>query len=557
MTSQDVVFLLLVFIILLTLSFPLGKFMAKLFEGKIPWMERLLKTILKVFMPDKFIPMTPLTYGKQVLIFHGIGFVVIVLILMLQKILPLNYEHMPNVSWHLAVNIATSFITNTNWQSYGGESTLSYFSQMMGLTIQNFLSASVGLSVLLVLIRSLRNPESDQVGNFYEDMLKSTYFLFLPLAFIFAVFLMSQGVIQNFLPYLKVTTLEGLKQVLPMGPVASQEAIKMLGTNGGGFFNANSAHPFENPTGLTNFFQLLSILLIPSSIVIMYGEMIKKPKEALIIFWVMGFLLIGGSVIALWSEYLPNITLGVPLNYEGKEFRFTHGASALWTVFTTAASNGSINALISSQNPITTLVAMFNMMLGEIIFGGVGSGLYGYMLYILLAVFVAGLMVGRTPEYLGKKVESQEMKMVILALLIPNLCILFGTALSLMNPTVLSSLSHRGDLGVHGFSELLYGITSASANNGSAFAGLNANTPFMNVLLSLLMALGRFGVMIPIFVISNSMSVKKIHPQTNGSLQTDRMTFGVLTLMVILIFGGLTFFPGLVIGPILEHMLMI
>lgn len=553
MNTQDSVQLLLIFIAIFTLSLPLGKFMAKIFAGRMLFFEKLQNDILCYLDINISTPMNVSSYMKNLLFFNFIGFFYVFFTLLFQKTLPLNLENFNNVEWSLAFNTAISFVTNTNWQSYVGESTLSYHSQMTALAVQNFLSASTGICVLLVLIRAFRNSELDSVGNFFDDITKATFYVLLPLAFLFAVFLLSQGVIQNFSPYLKITTLEGLKQVLPMGPVASQEAIKMLGTNGGGFFNANSAHPFENPTALSNFFQLISILLVPASLIIMFGEMIKKPKEALMIYTVMGVLLVFGTTAAIWSEHLPNHALGVMLNFEGKEFRFTHTVSALWTVFTTAASNGSINTLISSQNPITALVAMFNMMLGEIIFGGVGSGLYGFILFILLAVFVAGLMVGRTPEYLGKKIEAYEMKMVILALLIPNLCILFGSIIALTNDTIITNLSHRG---VHGFSEIIYAVTSASANNGSAFAGLNANTTFLNVLLGILMLLARFGVIIPIFKISQSISRKKVIPESVGTLTTSSFTFGGLTLFVIIIVGGLTFFPSLVIGPILEHMLM-
>ena len=497
--------------------------------------------------------MTTSEYMKNLLFFNFLGFTYVFLTLLFQKSLPLNVEGLGNVEWTLAFNTAISFVTNTNWQSYVGETTLSYHSQMTALAVQNFLSASTGICVLLVFIRSFQNSEQNSVGNFFDDVTKSTFYIFLPIAIIFAIFLVSQGVIQNFDSYLKLTTLEGIKQIIPMGPVASQEAIKMLGTNGGGFFNANSAHPFENPTALSNFFQLISILLIPASLVIMFGEMIKKPKEALMIYFVMGALLILGVSIALWSESLPNHALGILQNFEGKEFRFSNSSSALWTVFTTAASNGSINSLISSQNPMTAFVALFNMMLGEIIFGGVGSGLYGMLLFIILAVFIAGLMVGRTPEYLGKKIEAFEIKMVILALLIPNLCMLFGGILSLVNSEVVANLSHRG---THGFSEIIYAITSATANNGSAFAGVNANTKFLNLLLGILMFFGRFGVIIPVFLISESLSRKKIIPASSGTLSTDSFIFGLLAIFVILIVGGLTFFPALVLGPILEQMLM-
>lgn len=553
MNINEEVQIILVFIIVFTFSIPLGKFFAKLFESKIKFFERRQFGILRNLDVNTSKPMMVSEYMKNLLFFNFLGFIYVFLTLLFQKSLPLNVETFGNIEWTLAFNTAISFVTNTNWQSYVGETTLSYHSQMTALAVQNFLSASTGICVLLVFIRSFQNSEQNTVGNFFDDITKSTFYIFLPIAIVFAIFLISQGVIQNFDSYLKLTTLEGIKQIIPMGPVASQEAIKMIGTNGGGFFSANSAHPFENPTAFSNFFQLISILLIPASLVIMFGEMIKKPKEALMIYFVMGSLLILGVSIALWSESLPNHALGILHNFEGKEFRFSNSSSALWTVFTTAASNGSINSLISSQNPMTAFVALFNMMLGEIVFGGVGSGLYGMLLFIILAVFIAGLMVGRTPEYLGKKIEAFEIKMVILALLIPNLCMLFGGIFSLVNSEVVSNLSQRG---THGFSEIIYAITSATANNGSAFAGVNANTKFLNLLLGFLMLLGRFGVIIPVFLISESLSRKKIIPASNGTLSTDSFIFGLLAIFVILIVGGLTFFPALVLGPILEQMLM-
>lgn len=551
MASIEYVQVLFVLICIFTLSFPLGKFIARLFQNRFQKIEKIHSTLFSSF--DIKNEMDAGTYLKNILFFNLLGFVAVFLILIFQKYLPLNPQNFPNVEWMQAFNIAISFVTNTNWQSYSGEATLSYFSQMSALGVQNFLSASTGICVLFVLIRAFKNSENQNVGNFFDDLLKVTFYVLLPLSIIFSIGLISQGVIQNFSSYWEITTLEGMKQVIPMGPVASQEAIKILGTNGGGFFNANSAHPFENPTAISNLMQLVGLLILPASLIVTFGELLKKQKEALIIYFVMGFILLLGVGISLWSETLPHVALDSLVNFEGREFRFHNSMAALWSVFTTAASNGSVNAMMSSLNPITTAVALFNMMLGEIVFGGVGSGLYGFILFVLLAVFVAGLMVGRTPEYLGKKIEAFEIKMVVLGLLIPNLCILIGVMISLVSASAQESLSHHG---VHGLSEIVYAITSASANNGSAFAGLNANTFYFNFLLGIFMLISRFGVIWIVFQIARSLAKKKIIPISQGTLKTDNFTFGLFTTFIIVTVGGLTFFPLLVLGPILEHMLM-
>lgn len=535
-------------------SFPLGKFISSVFMKEIKWIEKSQSFFSKITGVNFNEPMTAKTYLKNVLLFSFLCFSFVFLILFFQNYFPLNPQNFNGLTWDLAFNTAISFITNTNWQAYSGESTMSYFSQMIALGGQNFISAAVGLSVLIAFARSFTKHENKNIGNFFDDLTRSIFYILLPISFIFALFLVSQGVIQNFLPYLKVTALFGVEQILPMGPAASQIAIKQLGTNGGGFFGVNSAHPFENPTALSNFFQTLAILIIPGAVVIAFGEIIKRKKEAITIFSVMSILLALGLAITLYSEYSNNPLLHNAINLEGKETRFGVMASAIWTVFTTAASNGSVNAMISSQNPLTGAVAMFNMMLGEIIFGGVGSGLYGMILFILLTVFIAGLMVGRTPEYLGKKIEAKEIKLVLLAILIPNLAVLIGTALALTNPIALKSLLHKGP---HGFSEILYAFTSGANNNGSAFGGLTANTVFYNVWIGIAMLLGRFGVMIPILLIADNLSAKKIIPKSAGTLETSSPLFALLTLAVIIIVGGLTFFPALSLGPILEHLLMI
>jgi K+-transporting ATPase ATPase A chain len=550
---MDYLAVILLLFLLVIFSVPLGRIYAKILKKEIPFIEKIQKIIGRVLNINFDEEMTIKEYSFAVLGFNFIGFVFVFVLLMLQHLLPLNPEKLGSVQWALAFNTAVSFVTNTNWQAYVGESTMSYFSQMVALATQNFLSAATGIAILLVLVRAFMRSETNKIGNFWDDLIRSTLYILMPLAIVFAIYLMRDGSIQNFLPYVKTMTIEGKAQVIPMGPVASQEAIKMLGTNGGGFFNANSAHPFENPTALSNFLQLLSILLIPAALVITFGELISKRKESLIIYGVMFTLLIGGLSLSLWSEHNFNNSLTVAKNFEGKELRNGVASTAVWATFTTAASNGSVNGFISSLTPLSAMVAMFNMMLGEIIFGGVGSGLYGYLLFALLSVFIAGLMVGRTPEYLGKKIETSEMKMVVIAILIPNLCMLIGTALSLLNPEALKSLSAGG---THGFSEVLYAITSGSANNGSAFAGLNANTNFYNVLIGICMILGRFGVIIPILLVSNSLVKKKSIPASSGTLPTDTILFGALTFGIIVVVGGLTFFPALCLGPLLEHFLM-
>ena len=554
MNNFEIVALILLVLSLFTISFPLGKYISKIFLKEINWVEKSQNFISHLLKIDLNEPMTAKTYLKNILLFSLICFLFVFSILFFQHLLPLNPQNFPGLSWDLAFNTAVSFMTNTNWQAYSGESAMSYFSQMIALGGQNFISAAVGLSALVALARSFMQHENKNIGNFYDDLTRSILYILLPISFVFALFLVSEGVVQNFLPYIKVTSLAGIEQLLPMGPAASQIAIKQLGTNGGGFFGVNSAHPFENPTALSNFFQTLAILIIPGAVVIAFGEIVKRKKEAITIFSVMSVLLAFGLAIALYSEYTHNPLLQTSLNLEGKETRLGVMASAVWTVFTTAASNGSVNAMISSQNPLTGAVAMFNMMLGEIVFGGVGSGLYGMILFILLTVFIAGLMVGRTPEYLGKKIEAKEMKLVLLAILIPNLAVLIGTALALTNPTALKSLLHSGP---HGFSEILYAFTSGANNNGSAFGGLTANTVFYNVWIGIAMLVGRFGVMIPILLIADNLSAKKIIPKSVGTLETSSPLFAFLTLAVILIVGGLTFFPALSLGPILEHLLMI
>ncbi len=538
----------------LILSPVLGKYMALVFEGKISKtsLQKIDQRTLK-FLGIDSAPMNSKKYLLNLLCFNFIGFIFVFSILVLQGMLPLNPQALPGLSIDLAFNTAVSFVTNTNWQSYGGESTLSYFSQMVGLAVQNFLSAATGIAVLLALIRGISRRSTADLGNFWLDLHRSILFVLLPISFLFALFLMSQGVIQNFLPYIKALTLEGKEQIIPMGPAASQIAIKMLGTNGGGFLNVNGAHPFENPTPLSNFFQMISIILIPSALVFTFGEMTKKKRDAWILFGCMSALFIGALGVSLYSEYASAHVLGT-LPMEGKETRFGVTNSILWSVLTTAASNGSVNAMHSSLSPLSGGVAMLNMMLGEIVFGGVGSGLYGMLIFVLLTVFLAGLMVGRTPEYMGKKLEAFEMKWIIIAILAPSAVILFGAGFSCLLPKALASLSHSGP---HGLSELLYAFTSAGANNGSAFGGLSANTPLMNYSLGAAMLIGRFMVIAPVVIVSGSLAEKKISPPSSGTFPTDQPLFGILLISVILIVGALTFFPALSLGPILEHLIFL
>jgi len=557
MTTHDVLQIILFFALLIGLTPVLGKFMTKVFTGEkhfmqpvFGWLEKLTYKFIKV-NPDEESNWKSYTFG--LLIFNFIGFLFVFLIQLLQVHLPMNPAKLANVSWDSAFNTAVSFMTNTNWQGYAGETTLSYFVQMLGLTVQNFVSAATGIAVLLALIRGLSRKTTDNLGNFWTDLTRSTLYVLLPLSILFAIVLVGQGVVQNFKPYETVQTLQGVKQVIPMGPAASQIAIKQLGTNGGGFFNANSAHPFENPTPLSNFLEMLFILLIPAALTYTYGKMVGSVRHGWIIFSVMLILLLTGLSLSLYAEYASNPIFGhLPL-MEGKETRFGITNSVLWSTSTSAASNGSVNAMHDSLSPLAGMVAMINIMLGEIIFGGVGAGLYGIVIFVILTVFIAGLMVGRSPEYLGKKVEAFEVQMAIVAVLAPNIVILIFTAWASVSTMGLSSLNNSG---AHGFSEILYAFSSAAGNNGSAFAGLNANTVFYNLTLGLGMLIGRFGVIIPVLAIAGNMAKKKITPPSAGTFHTDNWLFVGLLIAVILIVGGLTHFPALALGPIMEHLLM-
>ncbi len=558
MKTHEILQILLYFALLIGLTPVIGNYMQKVFSGTrhiltpvLNWLERIIYKTLGT-NPDEEYDWKIYTFG--LLLLNLIGLCFVFLLQIVQSLLPLNPAHLGNVSWHSALNTAISFATNTNWQGYAGETTLSYFVQMIGLTVQNFLSAATGIAVLLALIRGLTRRTTQKIGNFWVDITRVTIYVLLPLSIIFSVILIGQGVIQNVHGYQTAQTLQGVHQVIPMGPVASQISIKQLGTNGGGFFNANSAHPFENPTPLSNFLEMLAILLIPAGLTYTYGKMVGSVRQGWTIFIVMIILLITGLIISLIAEYSPNPITWSNALMEGKETRFGITNSILWSTTTTAASNGSVISMHDSLSPLSGMIAMINIMLGEIIFGGVGAGLYAMVIFIILTVFIAGLMVGRTPEYLGKKIEAFEVKMAIIAVLAPSFVILVFTALAVVSKEGLSSLNNPGP---HGFSEILYAFSSAAGNNGSAFAGLNANTIFYNILLGIGMLIGRFGVIIPVMAIAGSMAKKKITPDSAGTFKTDNWLFVGMLIAVILIIGGLTFFPALSLGPIIEHILML
>ncbi len=499
------------------------------------------------------------TYAIAMLAFTFAGFVVLYALERFQALLPLNPQKLDAVSPDLAFNTSVSFITNTNWQSYVPETTMSYLVQMAGLTVHNFLSAATGIALALALIRGFTRRSSKTVGNFWVDMTRCTLYILMPICIVVGLVMVWQGVPDNLSAYTDVTTLEGGKQLIAQGPVASQEVIKMLGTNGGGFFNANSAHPFENPTALTNLIQILLIFSIGAALTNVFGRMIGDQRQGWAIFAVMAVLFLAGTATLYWSEAAGNpLFAHLPVdqfagNMEGKEVRFGIANSALFATITTDASCGAVNTMHDSLTPLGGMIPMINIMLGEIIFGGVGSGLYGMLLFVIVAMFVAGLMVGRTPEYLGKKLESKEVKMAMLAILILPLSMLGFTALAVVIDPGTSALANAGP---HGFSEALYAYVSATGNNGSAFAGLSANTPYWNSTLGLAMFIGRFLMIVPMLAIAGSLAAKKIVPASAGTFPTDGGLFVGLVVGVILITGGLTFLPSLALGPIVEHLSM-
>lgn len=556
MAAQGFLLIASFLLVLFVLAKPLGSLLARMITGTpLPAIARLDSALLRG-LGIACEEMSWRRYLAAILLLNLVGLVVLFAMLMLQGALPFNPQQLPGLSWHLALNTAVSFVSNTNWQSYAGESTLSYFSQMAGLTVQNFLSAASGIAVIFALTRAFARQSVSTLGNAWVDLTRITLWVLLPISLLLALFFIQQGTLQNLHAYQPYTSLEGAKQLLPMGPVASQEAIKMLGTNGGGFFNANSSHPFENPTALTNFAQMLAIFLIPTALCFAFGEAVRDRRQGQAILWAMSAIFVVCAGLVMWGEWQGNshfLALGADsaINMEGKESRFGILASSLYAVVTTAASCGAVNAMHDSFTALGGMIPLWLMQIGEVVFGGVGSGLYGMLLFVLLAVFITGLMIGRTPEYLGKKIDVREMKLTALAILVTPALVLLGTALALMTDAGRSGIFNPG---IHGFSEVLYAVSSAANNNGSAFAGLSANTPFWNCLLAACMLLGRFGVIIPVMAIAGALVNKKIQPASTGTLPTSGPLFIGLLIGTVLLVGALTFIPALALGPVAEHL---
>jgi potassium-transporting ATPase potassium-binding subunit len=589
MTINGVLYITVYFLVLLALTKPLGLFMARVFEGERTFLHPLLRPLERLVYRLCGIREESeqrwTQYAASMLAFSLVSFVFVYVIQRLQGLLPLNpagfsTAHAPGnataMTPDLAFNTAVSFMTNTNWQNYGGETTLSYFVQVVALTVQNFVSAAAGIAVAIALIRGFARKQTNSIGNFWVDLTRGTVYVLLPLALVFALFLGFRGVPQTLKAYQKVTTLEGATQTIAVGPVASQESIKMLGTNGGGFFNSNSAHPFENPTPLTNFVELLSILLISSGLTYTFGKMVGDTRQGWALFAAMAIMFFAAVFVCYPAEQAGNpilARLGVETaatptqpggNMEGKEVRFGTASSALWATATTDASNGSVNSMHDSYLPLGGLIPMFNIQTDEVIFGGVGSGLYGILLYAIVGVFIAGLMVGRTPEYLGKKIEQKEVKMAMVAIILTAFAILVFTAISAVAPLPKNGywnppgppIANLNNSGPHGFSELLYAFSSASENNGSAFAGISGNTPWYNLTQGVAMLIGRFGFILPALAVAGSLAAKKKVPVTSGTLPTHGALWVGLLVGTIVIIGALTFFPALSLGPIVEHFLM-
>jgi len=548
---------------------PLGGYMTRVFTGERTFLSPVLGPIERVFYRlsgvDERSDQNWLTYAASMLLFSLVGFASLYALMRLQAMLPFNPAGQPTVEEGLAFNTAMSFNTNTNWQSYVPETTMSYLVQMAGLTVHNFVSSATGIALAIALIRGFTRRSAKGIGNFWVDLVRCTLYVLLPISIVVGLFFVWQGMPQNLGAYTEATTLEGAKQVIAQGPVASQEAIKMLGTNGGGFFNTNSAHPFENPNAITNFVQIVLIFSIGASLTNVFGRMIGDQRQGWAVFAVMGILFLGGVVVAYWAEAAGNpafaplgidtaaSTLQAGGNMEGKEVRFGIANSALFATVTTDASCGAVNSMHDSFTPLGGLVPLFNIQLGEIIVGGVGAGLYGMLLFAILAVFIAGLMVGRTPEYLGKKIEAKEVKMAMLAILILPLSILSFSAIATVAAAGLAGPANQGP---HGFSEILYAYTSATGNNGSAFAGISANTMFYNTTIGLAMFIGRFLMIVPMVAIAGSLAAKKIVPASAGTFPTHGPLFVGLVVGVILIVGGLTYFPALALGPLVEQVAM-
>ncbi|MBO4224357.1 potassium-transporting ATPase subunit KdpA [Bradyrhizobium neotropicale] len=548
-------------VVVVALVKPLGWYMTRVFNGEATLLSPVLRPVERGFYwisgVDERREQHWLTYTVAMLLFHVGGFLIIYGVMRLQAVLPFNPADQAAVAPDLSFNTAVSFLTNTNWQNYGGESTVSYLVQMLGLTHQNFLSAATGMVLAVALIRGFARASVRTIGNFWVDITRCTLYILLPICIVYSLFLVSQGMPQTLGPYVDATTLEGAKQTIAVGPVASQVAIKMLGTNGGGFFNANAAHPFENPTALSNFVQMLSIFVIGAAFTNVFGRMVGNQRQGWAILAVMGVLFVAGVFVCYWAEAYGTSTLqALGLsggNMEGKEVRFGIIASSLFAVVTTAASCGAVNAMHDSFTALGGMIPLVNMQLGEIIVGGVGAGLYGMLLFVVLAIFVAGLMVGRTPEYVGKKIEAREVKMAMLAILVLPLMYLGWTAVAVVLPSAVASMANAGP---HGFTEVLYAFTSATGNNGSAFAGLTGNTFFYNLTLASAMFVGRFFMIVPAMAIAGSLAQKKSVPPSVGTFPTTGGLFVGLVVGVILIIGGLTFFPALALGPIVEHLAM-
>jgi K+-transporting ATPase ATPase A chain len=552
-------------IALLLITKPLGIYVFKVYDGSMRWLRPIERVLYRVGGVDPDEDQHWTRYAASMLIFSAASMLLTYAVLRLQHLLPLNPQGLAAVPDRQAFETAASFTTNTNWQSYSGETTMSYFSQMTQLTFHNFASAATGVALAIALARGITRHSAGRLGNFWVDLVRGTLYLFLPIATLIALLFIQQGVIQNFAHYVTVTTVEGVKQVLAMGPVASQEAIKQLGTNGGGFFNANSAHPFENPTPWTNFWAMFAIFMIPAALTYAYGRMAKNQKHGWALWAAMFVLFIAGTGSAYWAEARGNpihAARGIDVvatqdnpggNMEGKEVRFGIANSALFATVTTDASCGAVNAMHDSFTPLGGLVPLVNMQLGEVVFGGVGAGLYGMLVMVVLAVFIAGLMVGRTPEYLGKKIQAREVQMAMLFVLIFAGTILVMSGITAVSPAGLKGLNNAGP---HGLSEIIYAFTSTAANNGSAFAGLTGGTYYYNTLLGLNTLIGRFGMIVPMVALAGFMAEKKTVPESAGTFPVTSPLFVALLVSVILIVGALTFFPALSLGPIVEHFLM-
>jgi K+-transporting ATPase ATPase A chain len=552
---NDILNYVVFFGVLLLAAWPLSKLLLWVYEGITSQVNPVEQALYQLsgIQPEE--EMDWKQWMGALLILSLVKIVVVFLVLVFQNDLPLNPQNLPGVPWDLALNTAVSFVTNTNWQNYGGESTMSYFSQMAALSLQNFLSAASGIAVLFALVRGIVRKESGHLGNFWVDLVRINLYVLVPLSLLSALVLVSQGAIQNLLPSVQTVTLTGGKELLPMGPLASQEAIKMLGTNGGGFFNANSSHPWENPTAFTNFFQSFLVFLIPTALVFLFGRAAKDLRQSWAIFGIMAVLFTAFFIPNFLAEAAPlphAAALGVDGcagNLEGKETRFGIGPTVLFNDITTATSCGAVNAMLDSYTPLGGMIPMVLMQVGEVIFGGVGSGLYGMIAILMLTVFVGGLMVGRTPEYLGKKIESFDMKMIVVAVMATPFVVLLGTAAAAVWPDTPKALNNAG---AHGFSEVFYAFSSMGNNNGSAFAGFGGNTTFFNLVGALVMFVGRFGVMIPILALAGNLSKKRATIQSAGTMPTHGLTFSVLAIFFVLIVAALNFLPGLALGPIAE-----